>query len=123
MDSRIRNFIESAIPSVWALELLLQLAEHGDRAVGRDELVALLRASDAVVTKCGDSLVAAGLVVEEGADRLRYAPASSELSDLVEMTRALYRSRPGAVRRLIVGGFSGGLDAFADAFRLRKDLK
>jgi hypothetical protein len=121
MDSQIKSFIGSAFPSVWALELLLLLADDAGRAFTRQETVTMLRASDAVVARCGDALVAAGLVVEEGADRLRFAPASRDLADLVERTRALYRSRPDAVRRLIVVGASGGLDAFADAFRLRKD--
>lgn len=121
MDGPIRSFLTSAFPSVWALELMLLLREHPGRAFTRAELVAMLRASEAVIHRSGDALVAAGLVVEEGKDGLRYAAASQELAALVDRTGELYRSRPDAVRRLIVGGAPSGLDAFADAFRLRKD--
>jgi hypothetical protein len=41
---------------------------------------------------------------------------------LVDQSRDLYARSPDAVRRLIVvGTSSGGIAAFADAFRLRKD--
>jgi len=121
MDAQVRTFVRDTFPSVWALELLLLLSDRAERTFARDELVATLRASDAVIGKSGEALIAAGLVVEDGPDRLRYAPSSRELDDLVGEARALYRSRPDAVRRLIVGRASGGLDAFADAFRLRKE--
>jgi len=121
MDNQIRAFIRSVFPSVWALELLILLAERPDRAIPRDELVALLRASDSVVINCGSALVTAGLAVAEDENGLRYAPASDALAALADKARELYRSRPDAVRRLIVARSSGGLDAFADAFRLRKD--
>ena len=121
MDGQVRSFVRDSFPSVWALELLLLLSEDTERTFGRAELVAALRASDAVIAKCGDALLAAGLIVEDGPDRLRYAPASHEMGNLVDGARALYRSRPDAVRRLIVSRSSEGLDAFADAFRLRKD--
>jgi hypothetical protein len=121
MDAQVRSFIRDNLPSVWALELLLLLSEEEDRTFDRAALVAALRASDAVIAKSGAALIAAGLVVEDGPDTLRYAPASKDIRNLVGGARALYRSRPDAVRRLIVGRSSGGLDAFADAFRLRKE--
>jgi hypothetical protein len=40
---------------------------------------------------------------------------------LLEATRALYARSPDKVRRLIVAAGAGGLTAFADAFRIRKD--
>ena len=123
MDGKIRSFVTSAFPSVWTLELLLLLSSDTGRCFTRQEMVDMLRASDAVVVKCSNALLAAGLVLEEEPDCLRYAPASPELTALVDRVRELYRSRPDAVRRLIVSRSSGDLDAFADAFRLRKDVE
>lgn len=124
MDSDTQSFITSTFTSVWALELLLQLRAEPERAFSNPELVGLLRASDVVVARSGETLLAAGLVIPEDDERLRYAPVSPELDALVERTRDLYRSRPDAVRRMIVSATTtGGISAFADAFRLRRDPK
>jgi len=79
-----------------------------------------MRASELVVSKALDSLVAAGLASREG-EGARYMPVNEEVADCVERTERLYAVRPNAVRRAIVSGSVGGLTAFADAFRLRKD--
>ena len=121
MDPKTRSFIGASFRSVWSLELLLQLRSAPDRAFTEAELVAALRASEAVVARGADELIAAGLIVEESGGRLRYGPGSAELARCVDDAVALYRSKPDAVRRLIVAGASRDLAAFADAFRLKGD--
>ena len=115
----ILRFIASSFRSVWALELLLVLKREA-RVWSREELVATLRASDLVVSKALDSLLAAGLasVDSEGA---RYMPVSEDVARNVERTEALYAAKPDAVRRRIVSNSAADLTAFADAFRLRKE--
>jgi hypothetical protein len=115
------RFVTSTFRSVWSLELVLYLRQSAHKAFSATELVAALRASDAVVSKGIDGLLAAGLIVEEGEGKVRYAPVSSDLDRVVEKTEQLYKVRPDAVRRLIVRGSTGGLAAFADAFKLRGD--
>jgi hypothetical protein len=121
MDQKTRSFIGASFRSVWSLELLIQLRGEPERAFQESELVALLRASDAVVARGKDELLAAGLIVEEADGGVRYAPGSAELARCVDDAVALYRSKPDAVRRLIVVGASRDLAAFADAFRLKGD--
>jgi enterochelin esterase-like enzyme len=48
-------------------------------------------------------------------------PVNDEVAGYVERVEKLYATRPDAVRRAIVSASTGGLTAFADAFRLRKD--
>lgn len=84
-------------------------------------MVAALRASEAVVTGCVDQLVVAGLIATEVDGTARYAPAARDLDDMAGRTEELYAKSPDAVRRMIVMSAQGGLAAFADAFRLRKD--
>jgi hypothetical protein len=115
------RFITSSFQSIWALELLLQLKRTASAASLTNELVAVLRASDAVVANAVRGLLAAGLIVEEGQGRIRYAPASPQLDALVGEAESLYKARPDAVRRLIIRGAAGDLAAFIDAFRLRGD--
>jgi len=123
MDTRTRSFIEATFPSVWALELLLQVRRQPERGFSREELVELLRASDSVVMRSTEALIAAGVVVEEAGGSIRYAPASAAVDRKVAETEALYRTRPDAVRRLVVSASAGNLAAFADAFRLRGQSK
>lgn len=121
MDQKTRSFLGASFRSVWTLELLLQLRSDPDHAFPKSELVAQLRASEAVVARGSAELLAAGLIVEEADGQVRYAPGSAELAKCVDDAVALYRSKPDAVRRLIVAGASRDLAAFADAFRLKGD--
>ncbi|HEX5414478.1 MAG TPA: hypothetical protein VFZ25_02355 [Chloroflexota bacterium] len=113
------RFIGSSFRSVWALELLFLLKSE-PRLWTRPELIASLRASELVVNKALDGLVAAGLVSVEG-EGARYMPASADIARNVDEAEKLYAARPDAVRRAIVSTMASGATAFADAFRLRKD--
>lgn len=115
----ISSFIGASFPSVWTLELLL-LLKSDERNWTHEELIRSLRASELVVSQGLQSLVAGGLasVSDEGAS---YTPVSDVVGELVEHTEQLYARKPDAVRRMIVTSSAGGITAFADAFRLRKD--
>ena len=104
---------------MWALELLLILKRER-RTWSREELVATMRASELVVSKALDALLAAGLasVDDHGAE---FMPANDEIAICVDEIEALYATRPDAVRRAIVSASLTGFNAFADAFRLRED--
>jgi hypothetical protein len=113
------RFIGSSFRSVWALELLLLL--KGDkRPWSRDELITALRASELVVNKTLEELLAAGVISIDG-DQAVYQPASADMRKAIDEVERLYSARPDAVRRAIVSTASSGATAFADAFRLRKD--
>ena len=118
-DHDLLRFIASSFRSVWALELLLVLKSQ-PRSWPRAELVSTMRASELVISKALDSLLAAGLASVEG-EGARYMPVSDEVAACVDRTEQLYATRPDAVRRAIVSASAGDLTAFADAFRLRKD--
>lgn len=119
MTSReeLADFIRSSFRSVWSLELLLMIKRE-PRSWTVAEIVAALRASELVVTKCIESLTAAGLVSPESDQEIRFLPASDDLRKLVGETEALYAKQPDAVRRLIIASSSGfSLTDFANAFR------
>lgn len=119
-DEELTRFITSSFPSVWALEVLLLLKKQG-ACLGAEELILRLRASELVITKALDSLVAGGLVSIDGAGCASYLPADATTARLVDAAEALYARRPDAVRRMIIASHAQGLTAFANAFRLRKD--
>jgi hypothetical protein len=117
-DEKVLRFVAASFPSVWALELLLALKRER-RLWPRSELVATLRASELVVTKAIDGLIAAGLASAEGESAI-YLPVNREVEEFVERVEQLYRTRPNAVRRAIVSARSSSAAAFADAFKFRK---
>lgn len=117
-DDDLLGFVAATFPSVWALELLLVLKRER-RVWRRPELVESLRASDLVVSKALDALVAAGLASID-ADGAQYLPVNARVEQCVEEVEQLYRTRPNKVRRAIIAASAGSATAFADAFRLRK---
>jgi hypothetical protein len=120
-DQELNAFIGSTFRSVWALELALLMATEAERGWARDELVSALRASELIVARSIDELTAGGLIVTDAEERACFRPASDQLGQLVEAARTLYARSPDKVRRIIVAAGAGGLTAFADAFRIRKD--
>ena len=119
--STIERFLSSTFRSVWDLELLLELSRTPDESRTTEQLVSALRASDVIVAKGIDTLVAAGLILEERDGSVRFAPASAELAESVAGAFELYRARPDAVRRRIIASSTRGLEAFSQAFRIVGD--
>ncbi len=118
-DEGLLEFAASSFSSVWALELLLVLKRQ-PTPWPRAELVATLRASELVVTRALESLLAAGLVSIDG-DEAAYMPVNDKVAAKVDALEKLYAARPNSVRRAIVDSGRGGATAFADAFKFRKD--
>lgn len=120
-DEDVLRFIAASFPSVWALELLLALRRER-RLWSRSELVETLRASDLVVSRAVEGLVAAGVASIED-DGVRYLPVSADVDACVERAEQMYASHPNSVRRAIVGASASSATAFADAFKLRRDTE
>lgn len=118
-ENDLFRFVGSSFRSVWALELLLLLRRE-PRAWDQRELISTLRASELVVNKALDELVAAGMVSLD-AKGVIYMPVSGDLACQIDQVASLYAAKPDAVRREIVSASASGATAFANAFRLRKD--
>lgn len=120
LNDNLVSFIEGAIHSVWALELLILLRSEPRRAWTREDLVTSLRASGPLVAEILSSFQISGLVVQQEA-AFRYGPPSPTIDALCVALEAAYRERPVAVVNTIVRKRSGALNGFADAFRLGGD--
>jgi len=121
MNSDLSEMVEYCFGSVWALELLLLLYRDPKRHWPHEDLVRELRSSDVVVAGSIKRLVANGLIVVEDGGDVRYAPASEEQDELVRQLDEEYRTRPAAVRRMIVQGPAETLKSFSDAFKLKPE--
>lgn len=116
-DEDVLQFIAASFPSVWALELLLVLRRER-RPWSRQELLTTLRASELVVSRALDALIAAGLASSEGEGAL-YQPVNRDVDACVDRVEELYRTRPNKVRRAIVSASTSSAAAFANAFKFR----
>ncbi len=120
MDEDLLSFIRAAIPSVWALEILLLMRRDRDRAWTRDSIARELRSNPNLAGEVLRSFVNAGLLAS-GPEGSRYAPAGAALDELVGRLDQTYRERPVAVVNAIVSARAGAVQSFADAFRVRRD--
>lgn len=120
-DRDIEEFICDSFASIWDLELLCTLLDAPDAAPKAEQLVKRMRASEQVVTQGARALAAAGMALFDDEGGLRFQPVNAEVEKLARGARNFYARFPGRTRRLIVARQSPGLNAFADAFRLRKD--
>ena len=120
-DHDIEIFIGDSFSSIWDLELLSALLENPDHSPDAAELVERMRASDLVVERGIQTLLAIGIAVQDAEGRLRFQPVNANVAECAREACQFYSRFPGRTRRLIVSRQSPGLDAFANAFRLRKD--
>jgi hypothetical protein len=115
-EDELAAFIRQAIPSVWALELLL-LLRRDQRAWTEAELVSELRASPTVVGNALGQLHHRELTLRQDDGCWVYRPASRALETLVDDLHATYRERPVTVINII--SRPSPLQSLADAFKFR----
>jgi hypothetical protein len=68
-----------------------------------------------------NDLHARGLLVQKDGPTYRYGPAQADLNSLVERLAAIYHERRVTIITLIYSKPHTQVQAFADAFKLRKD--
>ena len=117
------RFIQAAIPSVEAAEILIALARRPDAelspAAALRELPRGGTVSEAQAAGLLETFQARGLAAR-GAGGFRYAPATSELRSHAEMLAQAYNQRPVTLIRIIYALRDSRIQSFAEAFRLRK---
>lgn len=96
------------------------MRSHAGEAWSTERLVREQRSSERAVRDALDGFVRAGLVRQAGASFV-YQPATPEIESLVTRLAETYAERPTAVIRMIVAAPEDRLQAFLDAFRLKRD--
>lgn len=120
LSDRAKSFIHTSVKSIWALELLLFLRSNAQRSWSAAELTRELRASEAVVRGGLGLFRAAGLIQEDPAGRVRFAPTLPDTEALVREVAEVYATHPVEVSDEIYVT-ERTIQHFADAFRLRKE--
>ncbi|HTY65807.1 MAG TPA: hypothetical protein VMH36_04095 [Alphaproteobacteria bacterium] len=118
LSDRLKAFIHASVKSILALELLMFLRANEGRSWTVAGLVRELRASEPIVRANLGLFQAAGLTRDEGGGWVRFAPASAELSALVNEIAEVYATRPVEVSEEIYA-VDRAIQHFSDAFRLK----
>lgn len=119
----VKRFVLEAINSVYQLEALLLLRQAPDKTFSVAEVgQALYTPPEAIEEKLAEFLARGVLQPAEGPQRLyRYAPRDAALAAVIDRLAETYKQRRVAVISLIYSKPQDQVQAFADAFRLRKE--
>lgn len=116
----VKEFLGVHIQSVAQLEVLLMLRAEPERRWSADDVAKILYVQPPMAKGMLMNLVQRGFVVQEEAS-FRYQPSSDEVGVLLERVAQLYQERRVAVTYEIYSKPMNVVQAFADAFRLRKE--
>lgn len=114
------RFLQTAITSVDAAEVLLLLHAHPEVAWGPRQIVEKLASiAEADAAKHLDALLARGVVAQGDDRRFQYRPGSAELDAYVQTLAQAYKERPVTLIRMIYALRDSKIRTFADAFKIR----
>jgi DNA-binding MarR family transcriptional regulator len=116
----VKEFLSQNIHSVAQLEVLLMLRAESERRWSAEDVAKILYVQSPMAMNMLTDLVQRGFVVQSEA-YFRYQPAHDGIGVLIERVAQLYRERRVAVTYEIYSKETNVVQAFADAFRLRKE--
>jgi hypothetical protein len=116
----LRDLIRGCLPNIDAVEILLLLSRHPRKQFEVPEIAAATRSelSQAGTRSYLKRMFTCGLLRESNG-RYRFAPASTNVRDLVRALEKLYNERPVTLVRTIYALRDEPVRAFSDAFRLK----
>lgn len=120
----VRRFLHRHIETVAQWEGLLVLKAHSGEALDAATVACRLYIKDSDAEALLDRLSERGLVAVAGHDgrrRFQYRPATPGIGEVVERAAQLYGTHLIAVTHIIHARPRRGVEAFANAFRLRKE--
>ena len=121
VPEEVQRFILRSIASIPHLEALLLLKSAPERMWNTPDAAHRLYLTPAAAQVVLEDLRAAGFLEEPEPARYRYAPATDELGRLIEALAGQYMHNLIAVTEVIHSRTAKAAQAFADAFKFRKD--
>jgi len=117
-EDDIVAFVQVAIRSVCAIELLILLRKDRGKIFRPDQLVRELRSSESAVAQALAHLTKSGLVEEISGSGYSYQQGSAQLDAICDRLETEYAQKPVKIVRAILEAPDEKLRTFADAFRL-----
>jgi hypothetical protein len=124
LPEEVRLLIQSSVPTIDALEVLLFLARHPGTPWRPSEIVNQMQPT--VITEAAANEYIAlfeehGLVTAQPDGAFVYAPASPELEEAMVALMQAYNERPVTLIRVVYEvANSKTIQSFADAFKIKK---
>lgn len=124
LPGAVRAFIESSVPSLETLEIVLAVAREPGRTWRAGDVVRVVqpsRVSESSVKEYLDQLAEQGIVTAQGEDVWVGTQASPDVARALDDLLAAYNQRPVTlIRTLYQLAATRKIRSFADAFRLKK---
>jgi hypothetical protein len=121
----VRDLIRSTVPTMDALEVLMFLTRQPDTARRASEVVNQMQPTvigEAAVSDYLALFQAQGLLVSRPEESFLYQPATPELEAAVQALIQAYNQQPVTLIRAVYEiANSKKIQAFADAFKIKKD--
>lgn len=121
LSNRLHLFVRRHIHTVSALEVLLFMQAHAERAWSTTEITRELRGNASATAGHLNYFAAHALVSEVAPGEYRYAVAAAATDEIVAQLAHAYAERPVAIVNLIYAEPHRALRLLADAFRIKKD--
>ena len=122
LSEAIHRLIHSSVPDLDALELLVFLADHPDRAWNAESLAGAVRPMSESAIRQYLGLYREQKLVEPAEPGVVFRPATPELASAVRELCTAYNERPVTLIRTVYAiADARKIQAFADAFRLKKE--
>ena len=122
LPAEVRALIRGPLATIAHVEALLLLRRTAPAPVTAESVAAEAQIpTHAAARRHLDDLVAAGLAEAAGKDAYRYAPSTGELGAAVDALARMYNEKPVTLVRAVYARPADPVQAFADAFRLRRE--
>ncbi|HJR36484.1 MAG TPA: hypothetical protein VJ817_16120 [Gemmatimonadales bacterium] len=125
LPAEVRQLIYSSVPSIDALEVLMQVVRHPDIPRTVPELIEGLRptaVAEPVVREALALLRTQGILSETPEGRIQYRPNSPAVESAIGLLLRAYNERPVTLIRTVYAiADAKKIQAFADAFKIKKD--
>lgn len=118
----VRQFLAESIHSIEQLEVLLLLRASPDRVWTAREVYQRVLTNEGSVQQSLEKLCRRGLCIQTGSPpAYQFAPKSEKMQSVLETLATLYKERPARIVNALYAASASEIDAFARAFRIRKD--
>ena len=125
LPAEVRLLIQGSVPTLEALDLLVLLVREAPRPWSLPELLERLRPSgvrEAQIREYLATFRSQGLLADDSSEAYLYRPASDPVARAVAALITAYNERPVTLIRTVYEiADARRIQAFADAFKIKKD--
>jgi hypothetical protein len=123
IPSEVRQFLAENIRSIEQLEVLLLLSASAERKWTSAEVYHSVLTNERSISQTLEMLSERGLIARTTDDAYQLSILPDQTKALVTRLAQLYKERPARIIHALYAASESEVDAFAQAFKIRKDTK